>query len=93
MKAHIFDNNKDKARTNATAKVKDFSSLSDMVAKTNPINLKRMAKAIACSYKDKGAIIITFGEEGIRIGTSGLSHKELNEVLCTAIHYNFCFEG
>jgi len=50
-----------------------------------------MATAIAKSYNDKGAIIITMGENGIRIGTNGLSYEELNEVLCTAIHYNFCF--
>ena len=50
-----------------------------------------MAMSIAKSYNDKGAIIITMGENGIRIGTEGLSYTDLNEALCTAIHYNFCF--
>ena len=59
--------------------------------KIYPIKLRQMAKAIANSYNDKGSIIITLGNEGIRIGTDGLSHEELNTVLCTAIHYNFCF--
>ena len=61
--------------------------------KIHPISLKKMATSIASDYGDKGAIIITMGEDGIRIGTDGLSYQELNEVLCTAIHYNFCFKN
>lgn len=36
--------------------------------KIYPIGLRRMARAIAGNYGDKGAIVITMGNEGIRIG-------------------------
>ena len=58
-----------------------------------PIKLQDMSRNIAKSYGDKGAIVITVGGEGIRIGTEGLSFDEVREALCVAIHYSYCFEG
>ncbi len=57
-----------------------------------PIKLRNMARGIAKSYGDKGAIVISMGDEGIRIGTEGLSVDEVREALCVAIHYSYCFE-
>ena len=53
------------------------------------INLKKMASSIARNKGDKGAIIITMGNEGTSIGVSGLDDREIQEALCTAIYYNF----
>jgi len=64
-----------------------------MKNKINPIKLKAMANSIAKSYGDKGAIVVTMGDEGIRIGTKGLTFDEVREALCVAIHYCYCFEG
>lgn len=55
-----------------------------------PVNLKNMASSIAKSYGDKGAIVITMGDEGIRIGVCGLDDGEVQDALCNAIYYNFC---
>ena len=63
-----------------------------MKNKIHPVSLKNMARKIAMDYRDKGAIIISVGDDGTQIGTIGLTHDELNIALCTAIHYNFCFE-
>ncbi len=52
-----------------------------------------MANAIAKNYGDRGAIIITAGDNDIRIGTEGLSFEEVREALCTAIYYSFCVEN
>lgn len=52
-----------------------------------------MSRSIAKSYGDKGAIVITMSDDGIRIGTEGLSFGEVREALCVAIHYSYCFEG
>ncbi len=54
------------------------------------IDLKRMAGSIAAGYGDKGAVVITCGPDGFRIGVSGLTHRELQDALCVANHYNFC---
>jgi len=64
-----------------------------MDKKINPIRLKSMANSIAKSYGDKGAIVVTMGDEGTRIGTKGLTFGEAREALCVAIHYCYCFEG
>jgi len=37
--------------------------------------------------------VVTMGDEGIRIGTKGLTFDEVREALCVAIHYCYCFEG
>ena len=60
-----------------------------------PMNLQHTAAAIARNYGDKGAVVITYNaEEGdTRIGVENLTPEELREVLCTAIHYSFVFEG
>ncbi len=58
----------------------------------HPIGLRRQAKAIASSFDDKGAIVISVGEEGVRIGTEGLTPDELRQALCIAMHYSFVFE-
>ena len=60
--------------------------------KINPIKLTAMANSIAKSYGDKGSIVITMDDEGIRIGTKGLTFGEVREALCAAIHYSYCFE-
>lgn len=57
-----------------------------------PIDLRRTARAIAANYGDKGAVVITVSDEGVRIGTEGLSTDELRHALCTAMHYSFVFE-
>ena len=63
-----------------------------MRGKIEPIGgLKQMAASIAASYGDKGAIVLTWSDEGVRVGVSGLSHEETEKALCVAIHYNFCF--
>lgn len=54
-----------------------------------PMALRHTASLIARNYGDKGAVIITLGSEGIRIGTDGLTTAELREALCTAMHYTF----
>ncbi len=56
------------------------------------ISLRGVASTIAAECKDKGAVVITYGEEGIRIGVENLTPEELREALCTAIHYSFDFE-
>ena len=59
--------------------------------KIKPLALQKMAKAIASSYGDKGAIVLTCGEEGVRVGMAGLSPDEAERALCIAIHYNIKF--
>jgi hypothetical protein len=49
------------------------------------------AGAIARNYGDKGAIVITFSEDGLTRVGENLTPEELREVLCTAIHYSFVF--
>ncbi len=61
-------------------------------ASIHPVDLHRTARAIASNYGDKGAIVVSVGEEGVRIGTEGLTPKELREALCIAIHYSLQFE-
>lgn len=56
------------------------------------LSLRGLAKTIATECKDKGAVVISYGEEGVRIGVENLTPEELREALCTAIHYSFDFE-
>ena len=56
-----------------------------------PMPLHKTARAIASQYGDKGAIVITNGEKGIRIGVENLTPQEMREALCVAIHYSFVF--
>ena len=56
------------------------------------ISLRGLAGTVAAECNDKGALVISYGEQGIRIGVENLTPKELREALCTAIHYSFEFE-
>jgi hypothetical protein len=56
------------------------------------INLKGLAGVVAAECEDKGAVVISYGEGGVRIGVENLTPQELREALCTAIHYSFVFE-
>jgi len=56
------------------------------------LSLRGLAKTIAEECKDKGAVVISYGEEGVRIGVENLTPEELREALCTAIHYSYVFE-
>ncbi len=61
------------------------------LGKVSPLALRRMASSIASSYGDDGAIVISVGKEGVRIGIEGLAPQQIQDALCIAIHYNFCF--
>lgn len=50
------------------------------------LGLARMAASVAAAHRAKGAVIVTFGEEGFRIGDDGLTVDELQTALCLAIH-------
>jgi hypothetical protein len=52
-----------------------------------PIDLKTMAASVSRSYGDKGAIVITSGDDGIRVGVYGLELSEAQEALCVAIYH------
>ena len=58
-------------------------------ATVQPVDLVRMARSIAQSYGDKGAVVLTVGKNGIRIGVHGLNAREIQDALCVGIHYNF----
>lgn len=57
--------------------------------KVRPVDLKRMARSIAHTYGDKGAIVLTVGPAGVRVGVHGLDAREIQDALCVGIHYNF----
>jgi len=61
-------------------------------AKVTPLDLKHMARSIAAAYGDKGAIVLTVGAEGIRVGVFGLDAREIQDALCVGIHYNFTMD-
>ena len=42
---------------------------------------------IASNYGDDGAVVITTGKDGIRIGVHNLDASDLQDVLCVAIHH------
>ena len=46
-----------------------------------------MAASIASNYGDKGAVVITVGDDGFRIGVSNLTDRELQDALCVGIHH------
>ncbi len=60
--------------------------------KIRPMKLERMARSIARTYGDKGALILTVGEHGIRVGVHGLNAREIQDALCVGIHYNFVMD-
>jgi hypothetical protein len=55
----------------------------------HPVDLERMARSIAQAYGDKGAIIITVGKDGVRVGIHGLDAREIQDALCVGLFYNF----
>jgi len=55
--------------------------------------LRTTAKAVAAQYGDQGAIVISVGKEGVRVGTEGLSFQQIQDALCIAINYNFRFSS
>jgi hypothetical protein len=57
------------------------------------INLRGLARTVAAECEDKGAIVISYGKQGVRIGVDNLTPEELREALCTAIHYSYVFEN
>lgn len=57
-----------------------------------PVDLRRAARAIVANGGEKGAIVISVGKKGVRVGCEGLSPEELRRALCTAIHYSFAEE-
>ena len=58
-----------------------------------PLDLKRMAASIAANYGDKGAVVITVGDDGFRIGVSNLTDRELHDALCVGIHHCVLMAG
>ena len=61
------------------------------VSTTGLLTHREIARSIATSYGDNGAIVITVGDEGVRIGVEGLTQQQVQDALCIAIHYNFDF--
>jgi hypothetical protein len=61
----------------------------DNLLKVHPVDLERMARSIAQAYGDKGAIVITVGKDGVRIGIHGLEAREIQDALCVGLFYNF----
>jgi hypothetical protein len=53
--------------------------------------LRQLAKSVASEYGDKGAIVISYGGDGVRIGVEGLSRPEAEKALCIAIYYGILF--
>jgi hypothetical protein len=50
-----------------------------------PLNLTTLAASIRRSYGDDGAIIVTKGPDGYRVGVYNLSLDEAKDALCVAI--------
>lgn len=64
-----------------------MSEVERPISVVRPIDLRRTAASIAANYGDKGAIVITSGEEGIRIGVHGLDPRDLQDALCVALYH------
>lgn len=56
-------------------------------SQVRPLDLTKMAASVSRSYGDKGAIVITSGEEGVRVGVHGLDLRESQDALCVAIYH------
>jgi hypothetical protein len=67
--------------------------MADPAPKVTPLDIRRTAAAVAANYGDRGAIIITVGDDGVRIGTEGLTAEELREALCIAINCSYEFDA
>ncbi len=44
-------------------------------SKVRPVDLTRRARSIAQTYRDKGAIVLTLGADGVRAGGHGLNAR------------------
>ncbi len=60
--------------------------------KTFEIDFLKLAGRVAAECQDKGAVVISYGDKGIRIGVENLTGEELREALSTAIAYSYVFE-
>lgn len=58
-----------------------------------PLSLSHTAAALARNYGDKGAVVISFGDEGTRIGVGNLAPEELREALRIAMLCSLAFEN
>ena len=56
------------------------------------IKLQDLAWTVAAECRDKGAVVISYGLQGVRIGVENLTPEELRAALCTAIHDSFEIE-
>jgi hypothetical protein len=53
--------------------------------------LQRVAEAMA-GHGDAGAVIISYGKDGIRLGMHGVSPADAEKALCTPSYYHILFE-
>jgi hypothetical protein len=56
------------------------------------VKLHDLAWTVAAECRDKGAVVISCGLEGIRLGVENLTPEELRAALCTAIRDSFEIE-
>jgi len=63
-----------------------MSNSNHIASVVRPMDLTRTAAAIASNYGDKGAIVITIGEEGTRVGVYGLDPRDLQNALRIATY-------
>ncbi len=52
-----------------------------------PFDLEKIAASVSRSYGDRGAIVITSGDDGVRVGVHGLDLREAQDALCVAIYH------
>ena len=59
----------------------------DSESNVRPLALMTIAESVSRSYGDKGAIVITSGDDGIRLGIYGLDLNDAKDALCVAIYH------
>lgn len=62
----------------------------DTTSKDN--GLGRTAEFVANATGDMGALIITVGDGGTRVGVSGLSPQQMRDALCYAVLHSYVIE-
>jgi hypothetical protein len=67
--------------------------LNERPAKVRPIDLRRTITPVAANYGDKGAVVISVSDDGVRVGIERLAPDELRHALCVVINYFLVFEG
>ena len=72
---------------NFKAGIMPFMASQEPKQNITPVDLKRIAASISRGYADKGAIVITSGKDGIRVGVHGLELHEAQDALCVAIYH------